>query len=315
MTAMRRYAFALLGLMLLAAPAAAQSPCPADFQAQSAPLACSCSTEAAVSGQVWGTGDYTTDSRICRAAVHAGAIPVSGGLVLVSPAPGHPRYTGTTANGVTTQNYGPWPASFTVDAVQSCPQTFENEPAPMTCACTAEAGRTGAVWGSGTYTTDSRICRAAIHAGAIQADGGIVIVTPGPGLASYAGSSANGVTTASFGRWGGSFTVAAATGAPSSRAPAAALPACPADFEGRTEDLACRCSAAQIAIGSVYGTGIFTADSAICRAARQSGVIGPEGGPVSIVALAGQDEYFPSTANGITTLRFGPYGASFSFRR
>ncbi|MBP0463778.1 hypothetical protein J5Y09_07640 [Roseomonas sp. PWR1] len=304
-------------LLLLAAPAMAQAPCPADFQAHSAPLVCSCSTEAAVSGKVWGTGDYTTDSRVCRAAVHAGAIPVSGGLVMVSPAEGRPTYTGTTQNGVTTTNYGPWPASFNVDAIQSCPETFENEPAPMTCSCTAEAGRTGTVWGTGTYTTDSRICRAAIHAGAITSTGGVVLVTPAPGQQAYRGSAANGVTTTNYGPWGGSFTVAPAIGdAPAPRAPAAAaLPACPADFEGRTEDLACRCSAAQIATGTVYGTGIFTADSAICRAARQSGVIGPEGGPVSIVALAGQDEYFPSTANGITTLRFGPYGASFSFRR
>lgn len=312
---MRRHLFVLLGLLLLAAPAAAQSPCPADFQAQSAPLACSCSAEAAVSGQVWGTGDYTTDSRICRAAVHAGAIPVSGGIVLVSPAPGHRSYTGTTANGVTTASYGPWPASFTVDAVPSCPQTFENEPAPMTCTCTAEAGRIGAVWGTGTYTTDSRICRAAIHAGVILPGGGTVIVSPAPGQQAYRGSAANGITTTSFGPWRASFTLAPASGAPPRQAPAAALPACPADFEGRTEDLACRCSAAQVATGDIYGTGIFTADSAICRAARHSGVIGPEGGPVSIVVLAGQDEYFPSTANGITSLRFGPYGASFSFRR
>ncbi len=275
---MLRHLLALTGLLLLA-PAAAQAPCPNDFQGGTAPLTCSCAPEAAASGQVWGTGDYTTDSRICRAALHGGAIPAAGGIVLVTPAPGQPRYTGTAAHGVTTLNYGPWPASFNVTAVPTCPETFENEPVPLTCTCTAEAGRTGAVWGTGTYTADSRICRAAIHAGVIPpGGGGTVIVSPAPGQQAYRGTQANGITTTNFGPWRASFTLATASGAPPRRAPAAALPACPTDFEGRTEDLACRCSAAQAARGDIYGTGIFTADSAICRAALHSGVIGSEGG-------------------------------------
>jgi hypothetical protein len=35
------------------------------------------------SGSVWGDGRYTPDSRICRAAVHSGAIPASGGKAMV----------------------------------------------------------------------------------------------------------------------------------------------------------------------------------------------------------------------------------------
>ena len=92
--------------------AAAQAPCPADFQNQAAPVTCACAPEAALSGSVWGTGVYTTDSRVCRAAVHAGVIPATGGLVNVVPAPGLPTYAGSAANGITTSNYGPWSASF-----------------------------------------------------------------------------------------------------------------------------------------------------------------------------------------------------------
>ncbi len=35
------------------------------------------------SGSVWGDGRYTPDSSICRAAVHSGAIPASGGKAVV----------------------------------------------------------------------------------------------------------------------------------------------------------------------------------------------------------------------------------------
>lgn len=110
---MRQFILALGTLFLLGAPAAAQSPCPANFQSQTAPITCACAPEAALSGSVWGTGVYTTDSRVCRAAVHAGVIPVAGGMVNVVPAPGLPTYAGSAANGITTSNYGPWSASFT----------------------------------------------------------------------------------------------------------------------------------------------------------------------------------------------------------
>jgi hypothetical protein len=61
---------------------------------------------------VWGTDIYTNDSSICRAALHAGVISTNGGEVTVHPEPGQNRYLGTTRNGVTTDNYGNWGASF-----------------------------------------------------------------------------------------------------------------------------------------------------------------------------------------------------------
>ena len=211
---MRRFLLALGTLFLMAAPAAAQSPCPANFQGQTAPVTCSCAPEAALSGNVWGTGTYTTDSRICRAAVHAGVIPVAGGIVTVTPAPGLPAYVGSAANGITTSNYGPWSASFTVAAAgaiaaaapAACPANFQGQSAPLSCMCAPEAALSGNVWGTGVYTTDSRICRAAVHAGVIPATGGMVNVVPAPGLPTYAGSAANGITTSNYGPWSASFT-------------------------------------------------------------------------------------------------------------
>ena len=61
-------------------------------------------------------------------------------------------------------------------------------------------------WGTDVYTDDSSIGTAAVHAGLITfATGGTVTVRILPGQASYTGSSANGVTSASYGSWGGSF--------------------------------------------------------------------------------------------------------------
>ena len=67
-------------------------------------------------------------------------------------------------------------------------------------SCTCAAGRSGSVWGAGPYTADSDVCAAARHAGVIGADGGPVTALAVPGLSAYSASSANGITT---GSWGG----------------------------------------------------------------------------------------------------------------
>lgn len=310
---MKRLALLLAAFALHALPAAAQAPCPNNFENQSAPVTCSCAPEAALSGSVWGTGTYTTDSRVCRAAVHAGAIPASGGVIVVTPMPGLPAYAGSAANGITTSNYGPWRASFSVAApaaaAAACPNNFQNRSEPLTCTCTTEAALSGSVWGTGTYTSDSRICRAAIHAGAIPVTGGVVTVTPAPGQQSYAGSAANGITSANYGPWSASFTFG------SKGAEASAAAACPANFEGHNAPLSCACTPDQAMSGSVWGTGIYTTDSRVCRAAVHAGVIPATGGMVNVVPAPGQNAYVGTPANGITTSNYGPWSSSFTFRR
>ena len=66
-------------------------------------------------GSVWGSGPFTDDSSVCSAAVFAGLVTVAkGGTVVATIAPGQNSYKGSTANGVTTQDYGSWGSSFTV---------------------------------------------------------------------------------------------------------------------------------------------------------------------------------------------------------
>jgi hypothetical protein len=77
------------------------------------PFTCRCSGEATQSGGVWGTDVYTDDSSMCRAAFHAGRIPLSGGVITVMRGPGRALYVGTTRNGVVSNDYPASPASIT----------------------------------------------------------------------------------------------------------------------------------------------------------------------------------------------------------
>ena len=64
----------------------------------------------------------------------------------------------------------------------------------------------GSVWGSDVYTDDSRLARAAVHAGLLQVgQTGTVAVTVLPGQQSYTGSTRNGVQSATYGQWSGSY--------------------------------------------------------------------------------------------------------------
>lgn len=68
-------------------------------------------------------------------------------------------------------------------------------------------GVPSSVWGTGTYTDDSSICNAAVHAGLItMAAGGRVVIEIAPGLQEYTGSDANGIVSTSYGPWDGSYT-------------------------------------------------------------------------------------------------------------
>ena len=69
----------------------------------------------------------------------------------------------------------------------------------------------GSVWGSDLYTDDSALAAAVVQAGVLR-DGetGVVKVTILPGTDSYAGADRNGVASADWGSWNGSYRVEAA---------------------------------------------------------------------------------------------------------
>jgi len=214
--------------------------CPSNFKAvadQSGTTTCSCPANAA-SGSVWGTDIYTTDSSICGAAVHAGAITkAKGGKVTVKGAAGCKSYKGSSRNSVGSSNWGSYEKSFFFpdkgdgkcesDSDKSekagkmddeggddeaCPSNLKamkgfdaSGKNKLSCKCSESQTGSGSVYGTDTYTSDSSICRAALHAGVIKAKGGKVKVKSMEGCKKYTGTDANGVKTSSWGSYDMSF--------------------------------------------------------------------------------------------------------------
>lgn len=196
----------------------------------------------------------------------------------------------------------------------ACPAKFSELPNPageVSCSCAAGVAA-GAVWGSGTYTTDSAICAAALHAGAVTAAGGVVKMKVTPGCSAYEGSQKNGVVTAPWGSFGGSFHF---VGLGSGQCFTPPEGACPANFKSipnvsETTELECNCSASQFA-GSLWGTGIYTRDSSICQAALHAGGVTTAGGKVKVKAAPGCSSYKGSAQNGATSGNWDSYDGSF----
>ncbi|HEY3496133.1 MAG TPA: LCCL domain-containing protein [Polyangiaceae bacterium] len=181
---------------------------------RAADRSCICSAADTQSGSVRGTGIYTDDSRICRAALHAGVIPSGGGTVNYELVAGQSSYAGTTQNGVTSSASGSAAGSYRFMApTRPCPANAVAQRGQnglrTTCFCSTAASNIGRVWGTSTYTDDSNICLAARHVGLFlyQLDGGLVTYEIRPGQSSYSASDRYGVESLSYGSWVGSFTI------------------------------------------------------------------------------------------------------------
>ncbi|MEM8695963.1 MAG: LCCL domain-containing protein [Pseudomonadota bacterium] len=191
-----------------------------DMRGSTEAFTCSCSAETAEAGTVWGAGPYSDDSAVCRAAMHAGLVGDEPANVTINFMPGRDSYTASEANGVETRRWGSWGGSYAfegaelgepegdVAAAEPCPDNarqLRGTDESLTCSCTAAATGAGTVWGTDTYTDDSGICQAALHAGVVPAEGGDVTINIVDGLESYTGSEANGVDSRDYGSWSGSF--------------------------------------------------------------------------------------------------------------
>ena len=87
---------------------------PSDFE-QGKRYVCACPVTDA-SAAIYGSGVYTTDSDLCTAAVHAGAIEKDkGGRVTVTVVPSPPVFKGTTQHGVKSNVWTrPFDSAFTI---------------------------------------------------------------------------------------------------------------------------------------------------------------------------------------------------------
>ncbi|KAI8481845.1 dendrite reproteinration, partial [Branchiostoma belcheri] len=292
---------------------------------------------AEMGGTVWGKVIYTDDSSICRAAIHDGRIPASGGEVTGYKIPGQASYQGSDQNGVQTLGYGSWSGSFAFTNITEVPVTPpEEQPEPLepgtpsvdcntesrqlngnitTVTCPDGCKQTGgSVWGNVIYTDDSSICRAAIHDGRIEETGGEVTVYKQPGRDAYPSSLRNGITTTAYGSWPGSFAFTKSPVMPEEQ-PSEDTVTCSTearDKQGQSFTIVCPADCASTG-GTVWGDGIYTDDSSICRAAIHAGRITDNGGEVTVYKLAGQDSYDGSESNGVSSLHYGRWEGSFGF--
>uniref|UniRef100_A0A8D2ZCX9 Cysteine-rich secretory protein LCCL domain containing 2 n=1 Tax=Scophthalmus maximus TaxID=52904 RepID=A0A8D2ZCX9_SCOMX len=158
-------------------------------------------------GKVWGTLFYDVKSSICRAAIHFGAIDNSGGLVDVTRKDKLPFFVRATKNvtqhilrklrvffcsfSVTEMN-----ADCYTTVAEICPFKNPDSHCPrIFCPtdCKTQPSYWSPVIGNNIYTDSSSICKAAIHAGVISADGGFVDVLPLDKRKSYVGVLKNGI--------------------------------------------------------------------------------------------------------------------------
>lgn len=296
------------------------------------------------SASLWGTGEYTHDSSICTAAVHAGRITFAGGgAITIELRPGRSSYVGSTQNGVTSSSYGSWSCSFAVVG-PACPPSAADE-CEDRCVDTSSdvmhCGACGGACASGATCTASvcacpsalTLCSgtcvdtqtSAIHCGACgTACGPDRACTAGscgcgPGLTECGGAC---VDTSSDPTSCGGCGVTCATGM------VCGLGTCGARAITWTTNatehdcgaggvigarFAYACPASGTA-GSAWGTDVYTHDSSICTAAVHAGLITlASGGAVTIEMAPGQSAYPGSTRNGITTLSWGSWSCSYLF--
>ena len=188
--------------------------------------------------------------------------------------------------------------------------------------CPSGCAGQGSIYGSNPYTSDTNICNAAIHAGVIGPQGGMVQVQKTPGRPAYRGTTANGLKSYDYGKYresaelrmpDGSMPVAPPTTV-LSQAPIEIEAGCsfrPRQIEGHEGTTAIvSCPAGCAGQGTPYGSNPYTNHSNVCNAAIHAGIIGPNGGRVMVQKTPGRPAYRGSTANGIKSRDYGQFRGS-----
>lgn len=167
------------------------------------------------------------------------------------------------------------------------------------------------VYGTGSYTVDSGICVAAVHAGLISpGTGGVVKIRITPGLSAYVGTLRHGVKTSSWGSYHTSFVFVRGG------IKMASWSTSVVGYRGQIgRVLRFSCPPGGHIGKSVYGTGVYTIDSGVCVAAVHAGRISlAGGGMVKIKIIPGQSSYMGTMRHGVRTSSWGSYHTSFVFQ-
>ncbi len=299
-----------------------------EHRGQTGPL--TVSVTGAIDGTVWGSGPYTDDSDLSTVAVHAGILKVGEtATILVRLLPGAASYQASTQNGVTTYPYSSFGGSYTVERVSVPAVLVAVGPVVDSVYGTGTLGQVlqltvtgsdqGYVWGVDTYTDDSSLGTAAVHAGILKVgETSRVTLRIVEGQPSYKSSTRNGVTTREYPEWTRSFVfvrnhhrIPVAANHP----PVQADPGTLMEFREKTGQSFLFQVTGSID-GVVFGDKIYTDDSALATAAVHAGVLGNGlKGVVKVTILPGQESYSTATRNGIASHSWGQWSASYRVER
>ena len=194
-----------------------------------------------------------------------------------------------------------------------CPRSLavnRDMPTPYTCRCGAQPEGGSSIWGTDIYTDDSWLCGAAMHAGVIALQGGLVTVMRTEGRMLYAGSTRDGLRSSDYGAYPHSIEFKGTRHTPGPEP-------CPGSLGINRRvptPYTCRCTAEATGQGSVWGTDVYTDDSSLCRAALHAGRVPRAGGPITVIRSEGRALYAGSSRNGVSSSDYGAYTASIAFR-
>ncbi|MBI5766346.1 MAG: choice-of-anchor C family protein [Verrucomicrobia bacterium] len=120
--------------------------------------------------------------------------------------------TAATTVSAATALYAAVPTVTGVDLAPTNFTAYRNK-VGQTFSFAVTGSTSGSVWGTDIYTDDSNVAKAAVHAGVVAVgETKTVAITILPGQSGYPATTRNGVASASWGAWSGSYSFAGATG-------------------------------------------------------------------------------------------------------
>jgi hypothetical protein len=181
---------------------------------------------------------------------------------------------------------------------------FRNRPnEPLTFAIRGRDDQ--AVWGTNTYTDDSGLESAAVHAGLLRAgQTALVKVLPLPGQERYEASDQHGVRSAESASARGSFRFVSASVTHPARSSSLSSYR---DLIGQSITVPVIGAASR----NMWGTDVYTDDSQLGAVAVHAGAAAVgELSYVKVTFLPGQDRYEGSSRNGVSSQSFGAFQGS-----
>lgn len=277
--------------------------CPANYlKADKPSFECEC-PEKAPAGSVWSDNNlYTGDSKLCRAAIHAGAIEAGKvGVVKVNKGDSCKGFGGGEANSIKTSSWGSYEKTFYFEGHGDGTCKFVPKPGAKL------GGKLGAKLGALKGAVDSGVAKLGDAAKKVEGD-----VNAKLGEAAGAAKAVVGDVNAKLGEAAKALGNIRIGGPSTPVKPFVEGGECPRKFrDAKKPEFKCTCPAD--AKGVVYGSHPYTADSTVCAAARHAGVIPATGGALAAKASEGCASYVSTEVNGIKTRKWGKYGSSFVF--